>query len=117
MTYAYWRLWVGVSMSDVHAINMSEISYDVLDELEEGPRECHGLEIESIYMQGQRIGIGIEVLELQWTYELGEENIFDVGKVAEAQALIPGLKKVFDDIGLLGLEEKVLIRHHIDLGG
>ena len=96
---------------------MPQISYDLLDALEEGPQEHEGLKIKCIDMHGRIVGIGVEVMELSWTHDLDEENIFDVNKIAEARVLVPRLKEIFDHIGLLGLEEKVVIRHHIDLGG
>lgn len=106
-TYAEWTLWVGVLMEDVDVDAVSDTTYEILDGLYAGPRKIEGLKIEHIYNQS---GIGVVVATLNWN---DEQKIFDLKKVAKAQAIVPKLQKIFSQ---LGIGVKVRIMHYVDVG-
>jgi hypothetical protein len=86
-----------------------------LDQMHDGkPYEVEGLKLEVIHMHGREVGLGVIVAELSWNDEIGHENVFDEKKVAEALLLVPRVKKVFGDMGMIA---QVLVMHHINLGG
>ncbi len=114
-TYAYWRLWVGARMGDIDFTKAPSRTNQILDQMHEGkPYEIEDLKLGAIYMHGEIVGIGVEVSELGWNIEIGDENVFDTTKVIKAQELVPRVQKVFDDMGVVA---PILIIHHIDLGG
>lgn len=114
-TYAEWRLWVGVRMEDIDLDTIPDTTYEILDTLYEKPRKIQRLKIEHISNGVNKSGgIGVIIRELGWNYELDDQNIFDLKKVAEAQRMVTRLQEVFDQ---LGIKAKVRIMHHVDLGG
>jgi hypothetical protein len=87
----------------------------ILDEMSDGkPYESNGLKIERIYMNGEAVGIGMEVFDLNWNTEITDKNIFDFDMIAKARVLAARIEDVF---GKMGLASQVLIFHHLDLGG
>ncbi len=114
-TYAYWRLWVGAEHKEIDYAASSDRTKFLLDQFYGGmPLHSGTLTLEEIYMHGRTIGLGVKIVELSWTDEIGSENVFDPTKVTEAQAALPVIQQLFDK---LELKTTVRIFHHLDLGG
>lgn len=116
-TCAYWRLWVGVNVSDIKWASVRRArAYKFIDQIEEqGFYEVAAdLKIEYIYMHGREVGLGVEVAELDWATQIGRDNVFDTTKITKARSLVLKVKRVFSE---LGIQARVHIFHHIDLGG
>lgn len=114
-TYAQWRLWVGARMGQIDLTEAPTRTHQILDLLAEGKKYYRGdICIERIDMHGEVVGIGVEVVDFGWTTEIGEDNIFDPTRVAQAQVLVPKVQEIFND---LGLGSNIQIFHHLDLRG
>lgn len=114
-TYARWVLWVGAEMGWMDFTEASRHTDEILDQIRKGkPYERDGLKIQYIYMHGEEVGLGVEVVDLHWTDKLDDKNVFDSAKIKEAEELI---SKVDDILASLGITAKIVVRHHVDLGG
>lgn len=111
MSYACWRLWVGVCVDDIDVDEVPENTWEMMNKLYEEPCEIKKLKIERFYIPGESGGIGVTVTELDWT---DEDQVFDLKHITKAKRMIPRLQKVFDR---LEIRAPILIRHHIDLSG
>jgi len=114
-TYAYWRLWVGVTLEGVKGPlpdNAAKIIDGIMDDFK--PQEFDGMEVGAIHMHGQEVGLGVVVQEMSWGTEIDKKNRFDSKSLRKADKLVPRLRTLFRSWGIRG---KVCVYHHIDLGG
>ncbi len=114
-TYASWQLWVGALDKEIDYAASSDQTKFFLDQFYGGMSLHTGtLTLEEIYMHGITVGLAVKFMELSWTDKIDQQNIFDPAKVAEAQAAVPLVQQLFDN---LELKATVRIFHHLDLGG
>lgn len=116
-TYAEWRLWVGISKQDYDLDDMSPDAKSFINKVMESwadPVERDNLDIVSIGMHGETVGFGVVISELSWGTEIEEGNVFDPFIAEHAQEVQLTLNKIFDE---LGIPNRAVIYHHLDLGG
>lgn len=115
-TYAVWKLWMGIPSQEISRAAASAEGKAFLDKMsrDEPYSLGEGLKIENIYMHGEAVGIGIELMELDWTTKIGPKNVFSDDRTKVVNCAIE-LKKLFSKFGLPA--DKMRLYHHIDLGG
>jgi hypothetical protein len=114
-TYAVYRIWCGLLRSQWEEDLETDLSVGLmLDELT--GKKIDGLEFEDQFMNGQRIGFGVTIRELDWTVadELEKECLYDPGQDNEAVATVQSVEKVFAS---RGIKLAPRLFHLLDLGG
>lgn len=110
-TYAVYYVWAGITKEESDEINNSFID-DVLETY--GGVERNGLTFTSIAMHGRTVGMGVQIQELNWEVDIGENNIYNPVIAQEAQGI---LQRVNGTLEELEIPVQAKLYHHIDLGG
>ncbi len=113
-TYARYCLWAGVLFK-----NLQEEDYEhpfiqrVLDQGETVRKK--GLNFVEIGMHSEMIGIGVEIIDLNWV------TVDDCPEEYDRKAISNTAGKTLDQVGKvlqsLGITATAKLYHHIDLGG
>jgi hypothetical protein len=115
MTYAYYRLWAGVLLKDADVDN--DFIKRVLNTLEP-IREMGtgGYHFSRIHMHGETVGIGVEIIDLDWTtVEEGPSEYREVDSwIGDPDSILSSVEKALRGYGV---EARAKLYHHIDLGG
>ena len=109
-TYAVYRIWCGVLQSQVeNSVELGRI-YAL-----EGMIGV-GIAFEDQRMNGERVGFGTTIRELDWVVEEGisKKCIYDPSEDVEAIHILAKVKKIFAENGI-STEPKLY--HLLDLGG
>jgi hypothetical protein len=114
VTYAHYKLWAGVLLRDLPDAgrDISFVSY-ILDSLD-GVDES-GQKFTSINMHTSTVGVGVEIVDLDWTTEEEGPTIFDPSIVTVTAA--ETLHEVNEIFKAHGIRVTVKLYHHLDLGG
>lgn len=89
---------------------------DDLDDFEVSlPIEKDGITIDTVFMHGGEVGVGVVIKELSWDFKIGKENELNVSDIKDAT------DRVMREVAsvLQGLDARLTpkVYHHIDFGG
>lgn len=115
-TYADWILWVGITNESYSLRELSTSAQNFIENVTEAtnPIKKKGLLIEVVYMHGESVGFGTVIQRTGWEVEIGDQNLFKLEWIDEAEKARARLNRLFK---ILGIPKQAELYQHIDLGG
>lgn len=113
-THAKYYLWAGCTREDLAGApaTADEFIGSVVACVDPSGIERGGLRFVSIDLHEETVGIGVVVVELDWTTEIGAENVYDLGIAERVRDVLARVRTVFRDLGITA-EPKLY--HHVEL--
>lgn len=113
-THAKYCLWAGCRRNDLAGspATADEFIGSVVACVDPGGIERGGLRFVPIDLHEETIGIGVMVVGLNWTIEIGAENEYDLGIADRTNDVLARVRSILRDLGITA-EPKLY--HHIEI--